>query len=164
MLQTSAHTHVLQSAATVSIKTTHVTEADVTVLVRCQLSECNSAMAPHKFQTRSSNDDYTLHTSSLLSVKQHNCSSSSSSSSALQPSVGLGLFKQKSPATSTLCSRQVISTNQFPGVFIYPVNPSWFGRSGSRCPPWFVHNTISNNPFSSVRTIYPAHPNLLDFY
>jgi len=51
-------------------------------------------------------------------------SSSSSSSSALQSLVGLGILKQMSPATYIMGSRQPISTTQFPCVFFYPVNPS----------------------------------------
>jgi hypothetical protein len=49
---------------------------------------------------------------------------SSSSSSALEPWMGLALLKQMSPATSTLGNRQPISTTQFPCVFLYPVNLS----------------------------------------
>ena len=51
---------------------------------------------------------------------------SSSSSSAVQPWVGLGLLKHLSPAISILGIRQPISTTQFPCVFLYLVSPSWF--------------------------------------
>ena len=51
-------------------------------------------------------------------------SSSSSSSSALQPWVGLGLFKQMSPASSILGICPPISTTQFPCVFLHPRKPT----------------------------------------
>jgi len=54
-----------------------------------------------------------------------------SSSSALQPWVGLGLLKQMSPATPILGSCQPISTTQFPCVFLFPVSPSWFWSATS---------------------------------
>jgi len=49
-----------------------------------------------------------------------------SSSSALQPWVGLGLLKQMLPVTSILGIHPPISTTLFPCIFLYPINPSSF--------------------------------------
>lgn len=53
-----------------------------------------------------------------------------SSSSALKPWVGLG-FKQMLPENPNLGSCQSVSTTQFPWVFLYPINPSWFWSATS---------------------------------
>jgi len=90
--------------------------------------------------------------------------SSSSSSSALQPWVGLDLLKQMSPATSILGNRPPISTTQFPCVFLYPINPSYdFDQPRPLWPPGFVHDIHLGNSFLSIHTTWPAHLSLLDF-
>jgi hypothetical protein len=67
----------------------------------------------------------------------------SSSSSALQPWVGIGLLKQMSPTTSILGIRPPISTYQFLCVFLHPVNPSWF-RSAALITATQLHAVLWN--------------------
>ena len=78
-------------------------------------------------------------------------SSSSSSSSALQPWVGLGLLNQMSPASSILCIRPPLSTAQFHCVFLHPLIPPWFRSATSSvtsrlCPISF--ELIRFHPFA----------------
>lgn len=65
--------------------------------------------------------------------------------------VGLGLFKQMSPATSILGIRQPIFTTQVPCYIVDSVSSSWYlsamSSLTSRFCPWYF---ILGNSFSSI--------------
>jgi len=82
-------------------------------------------------------------------------SSSSSSSSALQPWVGLGLglLKQMSPAPSTLGIRPPMSTNQFPCIFL-----SILISVGHFLHDFHVRLQYIFRPFVVIHSHYMARP------
>ena len=99
----------------------------------------------------------------IISIWVFNLRTEISSSSSLQPWVGLDLLKH-------------VANNLYPGHpptnFYNPIflasssAPSVhldFGRPRPRWPPVFVRNIFLGNSFSSIRTTWPTHLSLLDF-